>query len=299
MKFHLFKLDLWAVQARTLEWVAFPFSRGSSPPRDRAFVTCISYTASGFLSARPPGKPLACSCGWLTFLDAIAAAQPGEKSLTWLPSFPSSAACEESVPFTPREGGGTWAQSAGACPRPDPPASPQAGSEALRFSALALGTHTLGEHQEPLVAPVCPAGLGRPLAPVIGGLAWHTPAASIPRGRGPHGWSRAAVGRPAAGAVPRCSGHPSSRGDGFSVLNPPLFSQAPACHRPAWDPSEHPLQRGLPFLSSRARRPGRAGGSAGWSPLSGPVPTGLLCKTKAVSTADWATPLSLCGPPHQ
>ena len=29
------------LQARILEWVAFPFSRGSSKPRDRAQVSCI------------------------------------------------------------------------------------------------------------------------------------------------------------------------------------------------------------------------------------------------------------------
>ena len=31
----------WTVQARILEWVAFPFSRGSSQPRDRTQVSCI------------------------------------------------------------------------------------------------------------------------------------------------------------------------------------------------------------------------------------------------------------------
>ena len=30
------------LQARTLEWVAIPFSRGSSPPRDRTRVSCIA-----------------------------------------------------------------------------------------------------------------------------------------------------------------------------------------------------------------------------------------------------------------
>ena len=29
------------LQARRLEWVAFPFSRGSSQPRDQAQVSCI------------------------------------------------------------------------------------------------------------------------------------------------------------------------------------------------------------------------------------------------------------------
>ena len=29
-------------QARILEWVAIPISRGSSPPRDRTWVSCIA-----------------------------------------------------------------------------------------------------------------------------------------------------------------------------------------------------------------------------------------------------------------
>ena len=35
------------LQARILEWVALPFSRGSSQPRDRTLVSCI---AGGFLT---------------------------------------------------------------------------------------------------------------------------------------------------------------------------------------------------------------------------------------------------------
>ena len=35
------------LQARILEWVAFPFSRGSSQPRDQ---TQVSYTARGFFT---------------------------------------------------------------------------------------------------------------------------------------------------------------------------------------------------------------------------------------------------------
>ena len=42
------------LQARTLEWVAIPFFRGSSRPRDRAQVSC---TAGGFFTTEPPGKP--------------------------------------------------------------------------------------------------------------------------------------------------------------------------------------------------------------------------------------------------
>ena len=45
------------LQARALEWAAFPFSGGSSQPRDRTPVSCI---AGGFsLPPEPQGKPSA------------------------------------------------------------------------------------------------------------------------------------------------------------------------------------------------------------------------------------------------
>ena len=42
------------LQARILEWVAFPFSRGSSQPRDGTQVSCI---AGGFFTIWATGKP--------------------------------------------------------------------------------------------------------------------------------------------------------------------------------------------------------------------------------------------------
>ena len=50
------------LQARILEWVAFPFSRGSSQPRDRAWVSGI---AGGFFIIWATGK-LQCYTWWLT-----------------------------------------------------------------------------------------------------------------------------------------------------------------------------------------------------------------------------------------
>ena len=44
------------LQARTLEWVAFPFSRGSSQPRDRTQASCIAgkfYTSHATREAEP------------------------------------------------------------------------------------------------------------------------------------------------------------------------------------------------------------------------------------------------------
>ena len=43
------------LQARILKWVAFPFSRASSQPRDQTQVSCI---AGDSLPAEPPGSPL-------------------------------------------------------------------------------------------------------------------------------------------------------------------------------------------------------------------------------------------------
>ena len=44
-------------QTRTLEWVAIPFSRGSSWPRDWTCVSWGSCIKGGFFPAEPPGKP--------------------------------------------------------------------------------------------------------------------------------------------------------------------------------------------------------------------------------------------------
>ena len=45
-------------QARMLEWVVTYFSRGSSPPRDRACISGIFCTAGRFFTAEPLGSPL-------------------------------------------------------------------------------------------------------------------------------------------------------------------------------------------------------------------------------------------------
>ena len=44
------------LQARILEWVAMPSSRGSSRPRDRTCVSCDSCTAGGFFTGAPLGN---------------------------------------------------------------------------------------------------------------------------------------------------------------------------------------------------------------------------------------------------
>ena len=47
------------LQARTLEWGAMPFSRGSSQPRDRTpCFLCLLHWRAGSLPPAPPGKPV-------------------------------------------------------------------------------------------------------------------------------------------------------------------------------------------------------------------------------------------------
>ena len=45
------------LQARILEWVVMPSSRGSSWPRDRTCISCVSGMAGGSLSSQLLGKP--------------------------------------------------------------------------------------------------------------------------------------------------------------------------------------------------------------------------------------------------
>ena len=56
------------LQARILEWVAFPFSRGSSQTRDQTHVSRI---AVGFLPAEPQAKPKNTKVGSLSLLQWI------------------------------------------------------------------------------------------------------------------------------------------------------------------------------------------------------------------------------------
>ena len=44
------------LQARILEWVAMPFSRGSSWPQDQTCLSCGSCIAGRFFTTEPPGK---------------------------------------------------------------------------------------------------------------------------------------------------------------------------------------------------------------------------------------------------
>ena len=64
-------------QARILEWVAMPSSRGPSQPRDGTCISCVSCTTGGFFPAEPPGMPWRlsgvyfCSSDWELFMGFI------------------------------------------------------------------------------------------------------------------------------------------------------------------------------------------------------------------------------------
>ena len=53
------------LQARVLEWVAMPFSRGSFWPRDQTHISSVSCTVGRFFTAEPQGKPRIYSVPWL------------------------------------------------------------------------------------------------------------------------------------------------------------------------------------------------------------------------------------------
>ena len=54
------------LQVRALQWVAIPFARGSSRPRERTQIYCILQADS--LPSEPPGKPECASGGILFWL---------------------------------------------------------------------------------------------------------------------------------------------------------------------------------------------------------------------------------------
>ena len=53
---HQPSLSMGILQARILEWVAMPSSRGSSRPTDQTYVSCVSCIAGGFFTTEPLGK---------------------------------------------------------------------------------------------------------------------------------------------------------------------------------------------------------------------------------------------------
>ena len=66
------------LQARILEWVAFPFSRRSSQPRDQ---TQVSHIAVDSLPTEPQGKPKNTRVGSLSLLQWIFPTQESDWGL--------------------------------------------------------------------------------------------------------------------------------------------------------------------------------------------------------------------------
>ena len=66
------------LQARILEWVAFPFSKGSSQPRDWTQVSCI---AGVFFTSWAQGKPKNTGVGSLSLLQQIFPTQESNQDL--------------------------------------------------------------------------------------------------------------------------------------------------------------------------------------------------------------------------
>ena len=70
------------LQARILEWVAFPFSRGSSQPRDQTQVSALqSALQAGSLPAEPQGKPKNTGVGSLSADLPDPGIEPGSSAL--------------------------------------------------------------------------------------------------------------------------------------------------------------------------------------------------------------------------
>ena len=68
------------LQVRILEWVAVPFSRGSSQPRDQTQVSCI---AGDSLPAEPQGKPKNTGVGSLSLLQWLFPIQESNRGLLY------------------------------------------------------------------------------------------------------------------------------------------------------------------------------------------------------------------------
>ena len=87
------------LQARILEWVAFPFSRGSTQPRNQTQVSCIAggfFTSwatreEGFPSG-PDGKQVCLQCGrpgFDSWVGKIAWSREWQPTLVFLPGKPN------------------------------------------------------------------------------------------------------------------------------------------------------------------------------------------------------------------
>ena len=96
------------LQARILEWVSMLSPRGSSQPRDRTHVYCVSCIGRQFLLLEPPGKPLPCSAQFNsvaqscpTLCDPMNRSTPGLPVHHQLPEFTQTHAHQVSDAIQP------------------------------------------------------------------------------------------------------------------------------------------------------------------------------------------------------
>ena len=100
------------LQARIPEWVAFPFSRGSSQPRDQ---TQVSHIVGGFFTNEPQGKPKNTEVGSLSLLQRIFPTQESNQGflhcqqILYQPSYQRSLAPMQG--FWVQSNAGIWLQS--------------------------------------------------------------------------------------------------------------------------------------------------------------------------------------------
>ena len=81
------------LQARILEWVAVPFSRGSSRPRDH---TQVSRMAGGLFTSWATGKPKNTRVGSLSLLQQIFPTQESNRGLLHCRQILYQLSCQES-----------------------------------------------------------------------------------------------------------------------------------------------------------------------------------------------------------
>ena len=85
------------LQATILEWVAIPFSRGSSQPRYRTQRSSTLQVAS--LPSEPPGKPKNTGVGSLSLLQGIFPTQESNWGLLQVGSLPAELPGKPKIAF--------------------------------------------------------------------------------------------------------------------------------------------------------------------------------------------------------
>ena len=79
------------LQARILEWIAMPSSRGSSQPRDWTHISCLLHWQMGSLPLAPPGK----LNYWARALETRVTTAESTRSSYWSPGRLEPVLCKE------------------------------------------------------------------------------------------------------------------------------------------------------------------------------------------------------------